>query len=289
VANDTNLATDVFVRDMQTATTAMASVDSSGAQGPEASRYARLSSDGRYVVFDTASPLVANDTNEATDVFLHDFQSATTTRVSVESHGNQSASASSRPAIGDEISAAGTYTALAVVFQSAAADLTSGDGNGLDDVFLHDPAGVAPTSVVHCTTSTSTNACNASIAATGTPSLAAASGFTLTCTGIEGQKMCLYFYGTSGPTSLRWATGSTSFLCVQPPTQRTPPQSSAGTATTCNGALALDVLAFLSATPSALGHPLFVGERFDAQLWFRDPPAPKTTNLSNAITFWLTP
>jgi hypothetical protein len=39
--------------------------------------------------------------------------------------------------------------------------------------------------------------------------------------------------------------------------------------------------------PSALGNPLMAGQMFHAQTWFRDPPAPKTTNLSDGLQ-WVT-
>jgi hypothetical protein len=46
---------------------------------------------------------------------------------------------------------------------------------------------------------------------------------------------------------------------------------------------------YLFDAPVALGSPNFAGEVFNAQLWFRDPPAPSTSNLSNAIQFTMAP
>lgn len=49
-----------------------------------------LSDDGRYVIFDSErSDLVADDTNGRRDVFLHDLQLNTTTRVSLDNDGRQ--------------------------------------------------------------------------------------------------------------------------------------------------------------------------------------------------------
>ncbi len=141
----------------------------------------------------------------------------------------------------------------------------------------------------YCTSSTTSNNCNPAIAASGTPSASAPSGFTLTCTDVEGQKSGLIFYGVSGPNASPWAAGSTSFLCVKAPTQRTTTQGSGGTAGACDGTIALDFLAFMTANPGALGQPIASGQAFHAQCWFRDPPAPKTTNLSNGIQFTLCP
>jgi len=39
--------------------------------------------------------------------------------------------------------------------------------------------------------------------------------------------------------------------------------------------------------PSALGAPYSIGENIHAQAWFRDPGAPKNTNMSSAIKFTL--
>lgn len=46
-----------------------------------------ISADGRYVVFTTASPLASDDTDDETDVYLHDRSTFTTTRVSLTSTG----------------------------------------------------------------------------------------------------------------------------------------------------------------------------------------------------------
>jgi hypothetical protein len=86
-----------------------------------------------------------------------------------------------------------------------------------------------------------------------------------------------------GFVPLPWPTGSTSFLCVKPPTQRTPPQSSGGTIGACDGSFALDWNAFQSADSSALRNPWLVSGKVYLQAWYRDPPAPKMTNLSNAV------
>jgi hypothetical protein len=74
VAGDTNGAADVFVRDRQTDTTMRASVDSGGRQSNGDSYNPSISSDGRYVVFDShAGDLVPRDTNFASDVFVRDL------------------------------------------------------------------------------------------------------------------------------------------------------------------------------------------------------------------------
>ena len=61
-----------------------------GTQANEWSNEPALNADGRYVVFDSnARNLVTGDTNNATDVFVHDRETGKTTRVSVTSNGAQ--------------------------------------------------------------------------------------------------------------------------------------------------------------------------------------------------------
>jgi hypothetical protein len=146
-----------------------------------------------------------------------------------------------------------------------------------------------PPIVNYCTAGTSTNGCVPALVHSGTPSASATSGFTITATNLEGQKNGLLFYGISGQVALPWGSGSTSFLCVKPPTQRTPPQSSGGTLGQCDGAIALDFLAFMAANPGALGQPIAAGQQYNAQGWYRDPPAVKATNLTDGLEFVLAP
>ena len=107
VPGDTNRTWDVFVHDTVSGTTTRVSVDSSGAEGDGNSGYGfeseyglSISSDGRYVAFDsTATNLVPGDTNGTSDVFVHDRVSGTTTRVSVDSSGAQGNGASGEPSV----------------------------------------------------------------------------------------------------------------------------------------------------------------------------------------------
>lgn len=140
------------------------------------------------------------------------------------------------------------------------------------------------TTGAYCTSSTSTSGCTATIASSAQPSASSANPCTLSVTGVEGQRNGLLFYGieNSGFAPLPWSAGSTSFLCVKPPTQRTPVQTSGGTSGACDGAYLLDWNLFQQANATALGNPWSAGDAVYLQAWFRDPPAPKATNLSNA-------
>jgi hypothetical protein len=131
VAGDTNGAMDVFVHDRKTGQTTRVSVSSSGRQGSDGSEGTGISANGRYVAFtSSASNLVAGDTNDNSDVFVHDRRTGQTTRVSVSSSGRQGNSTSGFGAI----SADGRY----VAFASLASNLVAGDSNGGFDVFVRD-------------------------------------------------------------------------------------------------------------------------------------------------------
>ncbi len=104
VPGDTNGGSDVFVYDRSTRRNTRVSVTSSGQQqqgtDPFYTTASTISSDGRYVAFEsTATNLVPGDTNEYSDVFVHDRVTGTTIRVSVSSAGVQGDLGSGSPAI----------------------------------------------------------------------------------------------------------------------------------------------------------------------------------------------
>ncbi len=158
------------------------------------------------------------------------------------------------------------------------------NGNGTPD-----QCEACPNILSYCTAGTTTNGCVPSMSSTGTPSIGAGAGFEVRATGIEGQKQALLFYGISGPNNAPWTPNSSSRLCVRTPVQRMPSAGTGGAANACNGAIALDFLGFLSANSNALGQPFAAGMVVNMQAWFRDPPAPGTTNLSNALQFTFCP
>jgi hypothetical protein len=147
---------------------------------------------------------------------------------------------------------------------------------------------VASSGTVYCTAGTTTNGCVPSISGMGSASASAGSGFTISVAEVEGQKTGLLFYGVNGAKAAPWGAGM-SYLCVQAPLRRMSTQDSGGTAGACDGALAEDWNAYVAAHPNALGQPFAAGDSVWAQAWFRDPPAPKSTNLSDALVFQLSP
>jgi hypothetical protein len=160
-------------------------------------------------------------------------------------------------------------------------------GVGIDRIAF-DTYVAQPTS--YCTAGTSTNGCAPTLSVLAQPSLSHANACFLIAGGVEGQRTGLYFYGVdnAGFAPLPWGAG-TSWLCVQPPTQRTNSQSSSGTAGVCDGAMTLDWNAWQAAHPTALGQPWGVGDKVYVQAWYRDPPAPKGTNLSDALELTYVP
>ncbi len=142
--------------------------------------------------------------------------------------------------------------------------------------------------VAYCTAGTTTNGCLPSISGTGAASASAGVGFTLNVANLEGDKSGLFFYSVTGPLATPWGSSS-SFLCAAPPTQRTQAQNSGGAPNSCGGSFSLDWNQFIAANPGALGAPFTGGETVYAQAWFRDPPSPKTTNLSNGLRFDVCP
>ncbi len=131
VDGDTNGALDVFVHDRQTRRTTRVSLADGGAEGNSASGVPCLSGGGRFVAFESlASNLVDGDSNESTDVFVHDRQAGETTRVSTDSRGRQANGGSA----GCSVDGRGRY----VAFESLASNLVDGDTNRVSDVFVHD-------------------------------------------------------------------------------------------------------------------------------------------------------
>ena len=131
VDGDTNNRKDIFVHDRDTGRTERVSVSSSGAQANGSSFSPSISADGRFVAFySQAVNLVVGDTNNRTDIFVHDRDTELTERFNVSSSGAQANGRSFSPSI----SADGRF----VAFVSEASTLVDGDTNNSFDIFVHD-------------------------------------------------------------------------------------------------------------------------------------------------------
>jgi len=103
VTGDTNGASDVFVRDRLSGATTRISTGPGGVEANAGSQLAKITPDGRFVAFESsASNLVANDTNGAPDIFVHDRQTGTTSIVSLGSSGQQATVNSAKCSISND-------------------------------------------------------------------------------------------------------------------------------------------------------------------------------------------
>ncbi|HEX5010677.1 MAG TPA: calcium-binding protein [Planctomycetota bacterium] len=113
--------------------TTLMSVASDGTISNGISINSSVSDDGRFVTFESdGSNLVPGDTNNHTDVFLHDRLLGTTTRLSVTADNMQVAKGGRLPVISGD----GTK----VVFISDSHVFATGDTNGAYDVIVRDVA-----------------------------------------------------------------------------------------------------------------------------------------------------
>ncbi len=109
VSGDTNDTKDVFVHDRDTGTTERVSKSTTGVGGNANSWSPVISADGRFVAFQSwADNLVADDTNEAADVFVHDRVLESTELVSLEPSGTQLSGYCQDPMISED----GRYVAF---------------------------------------------------------------------------------------------------------------------------------------------------------------------------------
>ncbi len=144
VSNDTNGAgafgTDVFVRDLQTDTTALASINFGGSGSGNLDCFAsgvRISGNGQFAVFESrATNLVTGvtDSNAGPDIFIRNLTAGSTSIVSLTPAGNTA---------GGDISqfAAVSDDGRFVAFTSRANNLVPVDTNnglGVTDVFVRD-------------------------------------------------------------------------------------------------------------------------------------------------------
>ena len=117
VDGDTNERSDIFVYDQATATTTQLTRGNNHSADPS------FSTDGQHVAFESfASDLARGDVNDHNDVFVYDVATGMTTRLT---NGGG-------PSYGAASSADGGF----IAFTSLAGDLTPGDTNNMDDIFV---------------------------------------------------------------------------------------------------------------------------------------------------------
>lgn len=145
VSSASNLADDiagmtllhVYVRDLGTGTTQIASKGAAGEPANGSSRRPTISSDGRLVSYASAATNLDSrpDLNDASDVFMAQVSLGRSQRVSSGPTGLLGLDSSALPQIATH--------ANAIVFQSQAMDLVAGDLNFVRDVFVAYPRDTA--------------------------------------------------------------------------------------------------------------------------------------------------
>lgn len=124
--------THVFLKDRATGINRLVTVKRRGENDTAAepgSGAPSISADGRFIAYSSiATDLVSGDTNRRRDIFIYDVEADSTVRIparfGAEPNGNSTAPA---------ISGNGTY----VTFQSTASNISTGDTNGLADIFRY--------------------------------------------------------------------------------------------------------------------------------------------------------
>ncbi|GAB4257862.1 MAG: hypothetical protein Kow0065_07350 [Methylomicrobium sp.] len=137
VPGDVNGKKDVFLKNMQTGELALVSTNAAGTQGNGDAYSARVSDDGRYVLFasDDTSWTLNGQAGGKAQWYVKDMQTGALTRVSTDAAGQKALDiAGTGAAAGGDISADGRY----VAFTSYAANLVPNDTNGFIDVFVKD-------------------------------------------------------------------------------------------------------------------------------------------------------
>jgi hypothetical protein len=127
---------NVFLRDLQKATTIMISIDPLAHKGGGGSKPS-ISYDGSRIAFYShTATLVPNDNNGIWDIFLWDKNTALLKRVSLTADGKEreQGNESANRVVSPAISGNGRY----IAFATTASNMVPGDNNNLQDVFVYD-------------------------------------------------------------------------------------------------------------------------------------------------------
>ena len=137
VPGDTNIAPDIFLRDIEFESTIRVSVSSSGGQGDELSRYPSISTNGRWIAFASRATNLVDATemgdrdHTQEDIYLHDRATGETTRISEHPDGT--------PFDGDSYQPALSSDGQTVMYRTRGWNIVAGDDFNYD-IVLHDVA-----------------------------------------------------------------------------------------------------------------------------------------------------
>jgi hypothetical protein len=138
---------------------------------------------------------------------------------------------------------------------------------------------------LYCTAKTNSQGCAPTLSTSGAPSATSPAPFQINASSVLNQKIGLLFYGFE-PANAPFQDG---WICIQPPTTRTTPQSSGGTPApdNCSGSYSFDFNALIRSGADPL---LVVGRDVFAQYWSRDPAYNGVkTGLTSAAHFAIQP
>lgn len=129
---DTDILSDVYVRDIENGTTTLASVSTNGDKSDGYCLNPKISPDGSFVVFtcrSSAQILHSDDLNQVGDVFIRMLKEGKTELVSYRS---------GVVADGESWVSSISGNGRIIAFSSVATNLVDGDSNGASDAFIYD-------------------------------------------------------------------------------------------------------------------------------------------------------
>lgn len=234
----------VYVRDLVSGTTRLVSDSVAVSVGQNSSTPPVIAPDGRRVAFHSVGAgLVPGNPLGFADALVRDLPTDALLSVATTSSGAH-ANGTSRAT---DFRADGTL----VVFTSDAANLSVGDGNGKQDVFVKELTPLIPTS--YCSAQANPLGCTAQLTSTGLASASLPSPFTLLAQNLTNQRPATLFYGFA-PNAVPFSGGT---LCVASPLFRTPLQSTGGSAVgvDCSGLLTFNFNALIQSGAAPLLTP----------------------------------
>lgn len=143
------------------------------------------------------------------------------------------------------------------------------------------PPGCSATA--YCTAKTSSNGCVPSIGFSGTPSLSAPAGFSITTTKMETSVIAIDIFGTTGQAAVPFQGG---LLCAASPIYRLGGKLTGGSGT-CGGAVSY-TLQELKNNPAG-GALVVAGGLVNIQTWSRDVGDSFGSSFSNALAIVVCP
>ncbi len=274
VTNDLNGNPDIFVRDRLTGTTVLASINSLGQQANGGGWFPSISPEGRQVAFASTSTNLIPGVG-GWQCYVHDFDTAETRIVSVDSGGNPGTGLSVRPAI--------ATLGRAVAFNCLGGALVPGpNAQNYPHNYVHTTEG-CPFPTVYCQPSqTSLPTCQMKLSFVHSPQASSPGDFTLKASA-PGGNLGICIAGANGPASIPFGTLGGS-VCVQPPFWRLPPKSGGGSPAFCTGLYQYSLADIAASTPLVVP-----GVELCTQFWSRDPANVDGFVLSDAVRFHVCP